>query len=317
MPLVVIPDDYQYATKHIQALYQNSDFEVVSLGAVDRDPKAEAWLAKADALILIRERTLINGQFLSKTPNLKLISQTGKVAYNIDLELCAQRGIAVVEGAGSPVAAAELTWLLIQNSIRKFVPSVETMKKGLWQTEFGDTVAGKTLGIVGYGKIGQMIAKYAQAFDMQVQVWGSTRAQEQARQEGLIVPNSREDFFQTSDVITLHQRLVKETAGNVTFSDLTQMKTTAVLVNTARSGLIEAGALEKALDLGTPGFAALDVFDIEPIWDINHPLLKRENVLCSPHIGYVTKSCYDIYFESAFKNVERYFAGDKSHVINR
>ncbi|PHM39729.1 D-3-phosphoglycerate dehydrogenase [Xenorhabdus mauleonii] len=317
MPLVIIPDDYQKATKQIQALYQNSDFEVVCLGDLNSDPKAEALLSKADALILIRERTLIDEKFLSKAPNLKLISQTGKVAYNIDLALCKQRGIAVVEGSGSPVAAAELTWLLIQSSIRRFTPSVEAMKKGQWQTEFGDTVAGKTLGIVGYGKIGQLVAKYAQAFDMKVQVWGSERAQNQARQEGLLVPDSREAFFQTSDAITVHQRLVKETTGNITFSDLTHMKPTAVFINTARSGLVEKGALEKALDLGTPGFAALDVFDSEPIWDTEHPLLKRDNVLCSPHIGYVTKSCYDIYFESAFKNVEKYFSGDESHVINK
>ncbi|MBD2822021.1 D-2-hydroxyacid dehydrogenase family protein [Xenorhabdus sp. 42] len=317
MPLVIIPDDYQKATKQIKALYQNSHFEVVSLGDPGSDPKAETLLSKADALILIRERTLIDEEFLSKTPNLKLISQTGKVAYNIDLELCKQRGIAVVEGVGSPIAAAELAWLLIQSSIRKFTLSVEAMKQGQWQTELGDTVAGKTLGIIGYGKIGQLVAKYARAFDMNVQVWGSTRAQEQARQEGLIVPDSREEFFRTSDAITVHQRLVKETAGNITFSDLTHMKPTAVFVNTARSGLVETGALEKALDSGTPGFAALDVFDAEPIWDPNHPLLKRNNVLCSPHIGYVTKSCYDIYFESAFKNVERYFSGDESHVVNK
>ncbi|MDC9589242.1 D-2-hydroxyacid dehydrogenase family protein [Xenorhabdus sp. XENO-10] len=317
MPLIVIPDDYQHATKQIQALHQNSDFEVACLGALDRDPKAEELLSKADVLILIRERTFIDEKFLSKTPNLKLISQTGKIAYNIDLELCKQRGIAVVEGIGSPIAAAELTWLLIQSSVRRFVSSVEMMKKGLWQTEFGDTVAGKTLGIVGYGKIGQLVAKYAQAFDMKVQVWGSIRAQGQARQEGLIVPGSREEFFQTSDIITLHQRLVKETTGGITFSDLSRMKPTAVLVNTARSGLIEVGALEKALDLGTLGFAALDVFDIEPIWNTEHSLLKRNNVLCSPHIGYVTKSCYDIYFESAFKNIEKYFSGDESHVVNK
>ncbi|MBD2790836.1 D-2-hydroxyacid dehydrogenase family protein [Xenorhabdus szentirmaii] len=317
MPLVIIPDDYQKATKQIKALYQNSHFEVVSLGDLGSDPKAETLLSKADALILIRERTLIDEEFLSKTPNLKLISQTGKVAYNIDLELCKQRGIAVVEGVGSPIAAAELAWLLIQSSIRKFTLSVEAMKQGQWQTELGDTVAGKRLGIIGYGKIGQLVAKYARAFDMNVQVWGSTRAQEQARQEGLIVPDSREEFFRTSDAITVHQRLVKETAGNITFSDLTHMKPTAVFVNTARSGLVETGALEKALDSGTPGFAALDVFDAEPIWDPNHPLLKRNNVLCSPHIGYVTKSCYDIYFESAFKNVERYFSGDESHVVNK
>ncbi|PHM36135.1 D-2-hydroxyacid dehydrogenase family protein [Xenorhabdus innexi] len=317
MPLIIIPDDYQSATKQIQALYQNSDFEVISLGAIDRDPKADELLSKADALILIRERTLINEEFLSKTPNLKLISQTGKVAYNIDLELCKQRGIAVVEGTGSPVAAAELTWLLIQSSIRKFVVLVEAMKQGHWQTELGDTVAGKTLGILGYGKIGQMVAGYARAFGMKVQVWGSERSREQARQDGLIVPHSREDFFKTSDVITLHQRLVKETTGNVTFVDLTHMKNSAVLVNTARSALIEAGALEKALDVGTPGFAALDVFDVEPIWDASHTLLGRDNVLCSPHIGYVTKSCYDIYFDSAFKNVEKYFSGDESHVVNK
>ncbi|WP_446470416.1 D-2-hydroxyacid dehydrogenase family protein [Xenorhabdus stockiae] len=317
MPLIVIPDDYQSATKKIQSLYQNRDFDIVSLGAIDRDPKASELLSKADALILIRERTIIDEKFLSKTPNLKLISQTGKVAYNIDLDLCKQRGIAVVEGAGSPVAAAELTWLLIQSSIRKFVALVESMKKGQWQTELGDTVAEKNLGILGYGNIGQRVARYARAFDMKVQVWGSERSQEKARRDGLIVPQSREDFFKTSDVITLHQRLVKETTGNVTLTDLTHMKNSAVLVNTARSALIEAGALEKALDLGTPGFAALDVFDVEPIWDASHTLLKRDNVLCSPHIGYVTKSCYDIYFDSAFKNVERYFSGDESHVVNK
>jgi len=313
---VCIPDDYQLVTAGLDCLQNLPQFHCTAVGDISRDSGADDALASAQALILIRERTTVDDAFLQRTPNLKLISQTGKIARNIDLAACSRAGVAVVEGVGSPVAPAELTWLLIMAARRKFVQAVNAMRAGLWQAELGQGVHNQRLGILGYGKIGKRIAAYANAFGMQVQVWGSDRARQEAQQEGLIVPASREAFFATSDVITVHQRLVAETQGNVTLDDLLHMKPDALFVNTSRAELVAADALLSALQQGHPGFAALDVFEAEPIYDPAHPLLSMPNVLCTPHIGYVEKDSYRLYFKTAFDNVVRFFEGDTSHVIN-
>ncbi|MGV2880788.1 D-2-hydroxyacid dehydrogenase family protein [Pantoea vagans] len=313
---IVIPDDYQFATQKLDFLHSNNNFHCAALGDLSRDPMADEKLSSAESLILIRERTVIDEAFLQRTPHLKLISQTGKLARNVDIDACTRAGVALVEGSGSPVAPAELTWLLIMASRRKFVSSVNAMAEGHWQTEIGSAVHNQVIGILGYGKIGKRLASYAAVFGMQVQVWGSLRAQEEARADGWTVPESREQFFATSDVLTVHQRLVAATQGNITPADLALMKTDALFVNTSRAELVYDGALQNALTQGRPGFAALDVYEEEPIYNTRHPYLQMPNVLCTPHLGYVEKASYALYFRAAFDNVVRYFSGDRSHVIN-
>lgn len=313
---IVIPDDYQFATQKLDFLHSDNHFHCVALGDLSRDPGADEKLSSAEALILIRERTVIDEAFLQRTPHLKLISQTGKLARNVDIDACTRAGVALVEGSGSPVAPAELTWLLIMASRRKFVSSVNAMAEGHWQTEIGSAVHNQVIGILGYGKIGKRLASCAAVFGMQVQVWGSHRAQEEARADGWTVPESREQFFATSDVLTVHQRLVAATQGNITPADLALMKTDALFVNTSRAELVYDGALQSALKQGRPGFAALDVYEEEPLYNTRHPYLQMPNVLCTPHLGYVEKASYALYFRTAFDNVVRYFSGDRSHVIN-
>lgn len=317
MPIqVLIPDDYQLATTSLNFLQSNDKYSCVSVGDLSKTPHIENQLATAQALILIRERTVIDDAFLRRTPNLKLISQTGRLARNVDIDACTRAGVAIVEGIGSPVAPAELTWLLIMASRRKLISSVDAMKKGLWQTEMGSAVNNQLIGILGYGKIGKKIANYAQAFGMRVQIWGSERAQEEARAVGLHVPENREQFFSTSDILTVHQRLVAQTEGNITLSDLSKMKGDALFVNTSRAELVSDGALYEALRQGRPGYAALDVYEQEPVYDTDNPFLHMPNVLCTPHLGYVEKAGYELYFKAAFENVVRFFEGDTTHVIN-
>jgi len=313
---IVIPDDYQLATQQLSFLQQNEKFQCSALGGLSKDSMADHHLSSAEALILIRERTVIDEAFLQRTPKLKLISQTGKLARNVDIDACTRAGIAIVEGTGSPVAPAELTWLMIMASRRKLVSSVNAMAQGQWQTEIGSAVHNQVIGILGYGKIGKRIASYAAVFGMQVQIWGSLRAQEEARADGWRVPESREQFFATSDVLTVHQRLVTATEGNITPTDLAVMKTDALFVNTSRAELVAEGALLNALKQGRPGFAALDVYEEEPLYNTQHPYLQMPNVLCTPHLGYVEEASYERYFKTAFDNVVRYFEGDSSHVIN-
>lgn len=313
---VVIPDDYQQATRQLPFLFSTEGYSTKVIGDLSKAEHVDVTLSTAEALILIRERTVIDAGFLRRTPQLKLISQTGKIAPHIDLDACTAAGVAVVEGVGSPIAPAELTWLLIMAAQRQLVPAVNAMAEGQWQVNIGRAVAGQTLGILGFGKIGKRIARYAQAFEMNVQVWGSARAQQEAREQGFDVPTSRAEFFATSDILTVHQRLVPATQGNITLHDLLTMKTSAMFVNTSRAELVAPEALIKALDAGTPGFAALDVFEQEPIYDPNHPLLQRTNVLCTPHLGYVEQAGYDLYIRTAFDNVVKFFTGERSHVLN-
>jgi D-3-phosphoglycerate dehydrogenase len=313
---ICIPDDYQRASASLPCLHDTPGFVCSTLGDLARDAEAGAALSAAQGLILIRERTLVDEAFLRRTPQLRLLSQTGKLARNIDIEACTRAGVAVVEGTGSPVAPAELTWLLIMASRRKLTQQVDAMKAGHWQTEAGEALCGQTLGILGYGKIGKRVAGYARAFGMQVQVWGSPRARDEARAEGLRVPDSREAFFASSDVLSVHLRLVAETSGAITAADLAAMQPSALFVNTSRAELVQPGALLAALQQGRPGFAALDVYEQEPIYDPQHPLLQRPNVLCTPHLGYAEQASYAHYLETAFNNVIRFFEGDTTQVLN-
>lgn len=313
---IAIPDDYQRATARLSFLHNDPAFHCAVLGDVAADPDAISTLSKAQGLILIRERTRIDEDFLRQTPELKVIGQTGKVARNIDMAACSRAGIAVVEGAGSPVAPAELTWLLIMASRRKLVSSVNDMAAGLWQTDIGRALNKQTIGILGYGKIGKIIARYAKAFGMQIQIWGSERARDEAMRDGHLVPSNRAAFFASSDVLSVHLRLVDATEAGITEDDLLMMKPDALFVNTSRAELVAPDALICALKKGRPGFAALDVYEQEPVYDADHPLLKMANVLCTPHLGYVEQASYEYYFQTAYDNVKRFFAGDTSHVLN-
>jgi D-3-phosphoglycerate dehydrogenase len=280
-------------------------------------------LAPFDALVLIRERTTISRALLAKLPNLKLISQTGKVAGHIDVAAATERGVAIAEGVGSPVAPAELTWALIMAASRKIVPYSNNLKDGLWQTAsvnpalngLGTVLRGRTLAIWGYGKIGRMVAGYGKAFGMNVLVWGGETSRTAALADGHQAAASREELFERADVLSLHLRLADATRGTVTAQDLARMKRTALFVNTSRAELVEEGALESALPQGRPGFAALDVFTSEPLAP-NAPLLRMPTVLATPHLGYVERDSYELYFEAAFRNIVDFAEGRPSGILN-
>jgi D-3-phosphoglycerate dehydrogenase len=313
---IVIPDDYQLATKNLACLNLLQAHEVNILSDIHQDPQAPAVLAEAECLVLIRERTKIDAGFLRQTPRLKLISQTGKIGRHIDLAACTAAGVAVVEGTGSPIAPAELTWALVMAARRKLVQAVIDMRQGQWQTNIGQALYGQTLGVWGFGKIGRLIAGYGRAFGMNVEIWGREASRQAASAEGYTVSASKESFFASADVLTVHLRLINETRGIITANDLARMKPSALFVNTSRAELVADGALETALEQGRPGYAALDVFTEEPIYDVGHPLLKLPNVICTPHLGYVEHNGYELYFRKAFDNVVDFFAGSLAKVIN-
>ena len=313
---IVIPDDYQCATSGLACLRDTPGFSISRLGDLRRDPAAAEVLQGAQALILLRERTRIDDAFLARMPALRLISQTGKIARHLDLDACTRHGVAVVEGTGSPAAPAELAWLLIMAARRRLLASVAGLQAGRWQTVLGEGVSGRTIGILGFGKIGKRVAHYAEAFDMRIQVWGSERARREAVAAGYAVPADRRQFFATSDVVSVHLRLVPETTACITADDLQAMSPQALFVNTSRAELVAPGALCAALQGGRPGQAAIDVFEREPQMDPDDPLLNLPNLLCTPHIGYVEKAGYELYLQSAFDNLARFFAGDSSHVLN-
>jgi D-3-phosphoglycerate dehydrogenase / 2-oxoglutarate reductase len=313
---IVIPDDYQYATKELACLQLLDLHEVTILGDLNKEPAAKEVLAAAQCLVLIRERTQITAEFLQQMPNLKVISQTGKIARHIDLDACTAASVVVVEGIGSPVAPAEFTWALIMAAQRQLLAAVVDMKQGKWQTNIGRALQGQTLGIWGYGKIGRMIANFGRAFAMDVQIWGREASRQMAMADGYRVCDTKEAFFETSDILTIHLRLLNETVGIITAADFARMKPSSLFVNTSRAELVETGALEAALEKGRPGFAALDVFPEEPIYDTGNILLQMPNVLCTPHLGYVELEGYELYFSKAFENVLNFIAGTSTNVVN-
>jgi D-3-phosphoglycerate dehydrogenase len=284
-------------------------------------------LRDADVIVLIRERTQITRPLLEKLPRLRLISQTGRVGAHIDVQACTERGIAVAEGVGSPVAPAELTWALIMAAMRRLPQYIATLKHGAWQQSgmksasmppnfgLGMVLRGRTLGIWGYGKIGQMVAGYGKAFGMNIIVWGSPAARERAVSHGFHATESREELFAQSDVLSVHLRLADETAGIVTLEDLGRMKPTSLFVNTSRAELVETDALIAALNRGRPGMAAVDVFESEPTLQ-GHALLRLENCICTPHLGYVELDNYELLFGAAFDNVVKFLEGTPTNIVN-
>jgi D-3-phosphoglycerate dehydrogenase len=321
---IAILDDYQDAVRKLKCFELLNGHEVKVFNSSARGAGQLAIrLAPYDALVLIRERTAFPRSLLSRLPNLRLISQTGKVSGHIDVAAATEAGIAIAEGVGSPVAPAELTWALIMAASRKIVPYANNLKTGLWQMAsinpelngLGRTLKGRTLAIWGYGKIGKTIAGYGKAFGMQVMVWGSEASRAAAEHDGCIAAPSRAAFFEGADVLSLHLRLSDATRGIVQAADLARMKPDALFVNTSRAELVEEGALETALHRGRPGYAALDVFTSEPLPD-DAPLLKIPTVLATPHLGYVEQDSYELYFRTAFENVINFTQGKPSNILN-
>ncbi len=325
---IVILDDYHDAVRKLECASKLENYPAkVYTNTIKGLAQLTVRLKDADIIVLIRERTVLNRALLEKLPKLKLIAQTGRVGKHIDLAACTERGIAVAEGVGSPVAPAELTWSLIMAAARRLPQYISNLKHGAWQqaglkaasmpTNFGlgTVLRGKTLGIWGYGRIGQMVAGYGKAFGMQVMVWGSAESRARAIQDGYVSAESREAFFSQSDVLSLHLRLTETTEHIVRAEDLALMKPTALLVNTSRAELIDTNALIHALNKGRPGLAAVDVFESEPILQ-GTALLRLENCICTPHIGYVEKESYELYFGAAFDNVVNFIRGTPSNIVN-
>ena len=325
---IVILDDYQDAVRKLNCASKLEAYPAkVFTNTIKGTGQLAVRLKDVEILVLIRERTHITRSLIEKLPRLRMISQTGKVGSHIDMAACTERGIAVAEGTGSPVAPAELTWALIMAAMRRVPQYVSHLKHGAWQQSglksasmpanfgLGNVLRGKTLGIWGYGKIGQLIAGFGKAFGMRVLLWGSEASRQRATNDGLNVAESRESFFEQSDVLSLHLRLSDETRGIVTSQDLNRMKPTALLVNTSRAELIEADALIAGLNRGRPGMAAIDVFESEPILQ-GHALLRLENCVCTPHIGYVEQDSYELYFGTAFDNVVNYIKGTPTNIVN-
>ncbi|MBR7636905.1 D-2-hydroxyacid dehydrogenase family protein [Janthinobacterium lividum] len=321
---IAILDDYQDAVRSLDCFQLLDGHEVKVFSNTARGlGQLAIRLAPFDALVLIRERSSFNRALLSKLPNLKLISQTGKVSGHIDVPAATELGIAIAEGIGSPTAPAELTWALIMAAQRKIVPYAQHLQEGLWQTSsieparntLGTVLKGRTLAIWGYGKIGQLIAGYGRAFGMTVLVWGSEASRAAAVAAGDTAATSREAFFEQADVLSLHLRLSDRTRGLVTNEDLARMKPTSLFVNTSRAELVADGALEAALPQGRPGAAALDVFTDEPL-PPGSPLLLLPNVLATPHLGYVERDSYELYFRYALQNIVDFTQGQCTRLLN-
>lgn len=315
---IAVIDDYQNAFKTLKCFPKLSGHEVV----VFTDPetkldKIAERLRDADAVVLTQQRTYFPRALVDKLPNLKLIGQTGRAASHVDLAACTEKGIVVsAGGAGNSNATAELTWGLILSALRSLPLEVKNLKDGRWQSTLGIGVNGKTLGIYAYGKIGSIVAAVGKAFGARVVCWGREGSTGRARSAGFEVAGSREEFFASADILSLHLPLNPDTRGIVTRADLARMKPTALLVNASRSGLIDKGALEEALKAGRPGKAAVDVYDQEPVLGADHPLLKMDNVTCTPHLGYVTRESYEEYYAVVVDDILAFAAGKPSHVLN-
>jgi D-3-phosphoglycerate dehydrogenase len=316
---ISILDDYFDTLRTLQCFRKLDGHEVTVWNDHVQDTDAlAARLKNTEVLVLIRERTQIRARLLEHLDALRLISQRS-VYPHIDIDACTRRGVIVSsdQHSGSPsYAAAELTWGLVLAAMREIPQQMFALRAGTWQIGVGNSLRGKTLGIYGYGRIGRTVAGYGKAFGMNVLVWAREASRERARDDGYATAPSKRAFFESCDVLSLHMRLVAETRGIVTRDDLSCMKPTALLVNTSRAPLIEAGALVDALRAGRPGMAAVDVYEDEPLRDPGHPLLAMDNVVCTPHIGYVTRDEYELQFSDIFDQIAAYAAGNPINVVN-
>jgi D-3-phosphoglycerate dehydrogenase / 2-oxoglutarate reductase len=316
---ISILDDY-HDTVHTLACFSKLAGHDVTIwnDHVQDDDALAKRLRDTEVLVLIRERTKIRAPLLERLPNLRLISQRS-VYPHIDIDACTRLGVIVSSSqhADTPsYAAAELTWGLVLAAMRQIPQQMASLKAGTWQIGVGTTLREKTLGIYGYGRIGKVVAGYGKAFGMNVLVWARPDTLKQARADGYATAASKEAFFETCDIISLHMRLVPATRHIVTAADLARMKPTALLVNTSRAPLIEPDALVNALRRGRPGMAAIDVFEEEPVRDTKHPLLTMDNVVCTPHLGYVSRDEYEVQFTDIFDQITAYAAGTPINVVN-
>ena len=316
---ISILDDYHGTLRTLECFNKLSGHEITIWNdhVQDVDALAER-LRDTEALVLIRERTEIRAPLLQRLNKLRLISQRS-VYPHIDIEACTRRGVIVSSSQHSDTpsyAAAELTWALVLAAMRQIPQQMSALKAGKWQIGVGRSLRGRTLGIYGYGRIGSVVAGYGKAFGMNVVVWARAESRERARSDGYAVAPSKEAFFSECDVISLHMRLVEATRGIVTADDLARMKRTALLVNTSRAPLIAPGALIAALNAGRPGMAAVDVYETEPVLDTRYSLFGMDNVVCTPHIGYVTRDEYEIQFSDIFDQIVAYANGQPINVVN-
>jgi len=316
---VTILDDYFDTLRNLPSFQKldGHDVTVWNDHCQETEPLAER-LQDTEALILIRERTHVRADLIKKLPNLKLISQRS-VYPHIDVDACTEQGVLLCSSqhAGTPsYAAAELTWGLVLAAMRQIPQQMASLKAGTWQMGVGYSVRGKTLGIFGYGRIGRAIADYAVAFGMRVIIWASEESRKRAAKDGFEVAESKEVFFADCDILSLHIRLYDSTRGIVTADDLARMKPSALLVNTSRAPLIEPNALVEALRAGRPGMAAVDVYENEPLKDVNDALITMDNVICTPHIGYVTEDEFDLQFNDIFDQVVAFDQGTPINMIN-
>ena len=316
---VSILDDYTDTVRGLSCFGKLAGHDVTIWNdhVQDTDELA-ARLKNTEILVLIRECTSISGPLIERLPKLKLISQ--RSAYpHIDIDACTRTGVVVSSNlhAGTPsYATAELTWALILAAMRRIPQQTQSLREGKWQTGIGHTLRGKTLGVFSYGRIGSTVAGFGRAFGMRVIAWGSEASRLRASADGIIAAPSKEEFFEACDIVSLHIRLLPATRGIVTRADLARMKPESLIVNTSRAGLIEPGALLTALNAGRPGYAALDVYEDEPLLSAENPLPHMDNVICTPHIGYVTREEYELQFSDIFDQIAAYCHGTPVNVIN-
>ncbi len=316
--IIAIPDDYQklVATLDCYAHLAGHDVRVFQ-GPAHSIDELGMQLKDAEVIVPIRERTRFPRELIERLPRLKHISQTGRSTHHLDVTACTARGIAVSAGThASPYTVAEHTWALILAALRDIPGQVAQMKRGAWSSHLSPGLHGRTLGIYGCGKIGSLIAAAGKAFGMQVLVWGRAGSLERARAAGYAIAAGRRQLFETSDVLCLMLRLTAETRGMVTAADLALMRPTALFVNTARAELIAPGALVAALQSGRPGYAAVDVYENEPVLGGDHPLLKMTNALCTPHSAWIEKDTFELYFGEAFDNVLKFAHGEPVNLVN-
>jgi D-3-phosphoglycerate dehydrogenase len=315
---IAVLDDYQdvFRTLACSARLQGHDV-VVHHDSMKNTARLAERLKDAEAVILLQQRTPFPREVAQKLERLRLISQTGRNAGHIDVAACTERGILVcVGGVSPPNATAELTWGLILSALRHIPEEVRRLKAGAWQGTVGTMVAGKTLGVYAYGRIGSVVARAGRAFEMRVVCWGREGSTARARADGFEVAASREAFFESADVLSLHLPLNAETRGIVKHSDLRRMKPSALIVNTSRAPIVEEGALARALKEGRPGFGAVDVYEDEPVLGANHPLLQMDNVVCTPHLGYVDRDTYEKHYGMAIDQILAFAAGEPINALN-
>ncbi len=315
---IAVIDDYQNAFPTLKCYSKLRDHEVMIYTDTEKEPARLAERLKdAEAVVLTQQRSRFPRAAIERLPKLKLISQTGRATAHIDVAACTERGIVVsAGGAGNPHATAELTWALILAALRHIPYEVRRLREGHWQSTLGIAVQHKTLGIYALGRIGSIVARVGQTFGARALCWGREGSTARAREAGYEVAKSREAFFAEADILSLHLPLNKETQGIVTAADLALMKPSALLANTSRAGLIAQGALVNALKAGRPGMAAVDVYEDEPVLGAAHPLLKMDNVICTPHLGYVEKDTYEDYYGVVVDQIVAYAAGNPINVVN-